>query len=52
MRDLSTLLAFMVGGVIITTFKYTYRENKDGSETYEATISQFSTDAIFGIGCV
>jgi undecaprenyl pyrophosphate phosphatase UppP len=52
MRDLSTLLAFMVGGVIITTFKYTNTGNPDGSETYSATISQVSTDAIFAIGCV
>lgn len=51
-RDVSTLLAFMIGGVIITTFRYEYVLNPDTSTNYDATISDMPSQAILYLGSV
>ena len=52
MKDLSTILAFMVGGVIIATYKYDYSENNYTSWLYKPVISYSANETIFILGCV
>jgi len=52
MRDLSTLLAVMVGGVIISTYKYKYTDRDDTSQDYDSYLNPIANDIIFGLGCV
>lgn len=52
MQDLSTLLALTVGGIIISTYKYEYIKNEDGSENYQPFILPLAKQIIFGLGCV
>jgi hypothetical protein len=52
MRDLSTILAIMVGGVIVTSYKYSYTSNEDYSQTYNANISDLANNVIFVLGCI
>jgi len=52
MRDVSTALAFMIGGVIISTFRYEYVANLDTSTNYDATIADIPSQAIVYLGSV
>ena len=42
----------MIGGVIITTFRYEYVLNPDTSTNYDATISDMPSQAILYLGSV
>jgi hypothetical protein len=52
LKDLSTLLAFGVGGILVSTYEYKYLEQPDKSYDYKADISEVITDVIFGMGAV
>jgi len=41
-----------VGGIIISTYKYEYIKNEDGSENYQPFILPLAKQIIFGLGCV
>lgn len=49
---MSTLLAVIIGAVIITGYKYTYTETENGDFIYDATINNIPDQIIFGVGCV
>lgn len=38
MRDFSTLMALLIGGVIITSYKYDFMPKEDGSVLYTSNI--------------
>jgi hypothetical protein len=40
MRDFSTLMALVIGGVIISSYKYDFLPNDDGSTTYTSNIDR------------
>jgi hypothetical protein len=42
----------MVGGVIISTYKYDYTEKEDTSWIYSSLIQPIVNEIIFGLGCV
>jgi hypothetical protein len=54
MRDISTLIAVMVGCIILSQFKYMAvpHEPADGSFDYRPYIDELPEDIIFGLGCV
>lgn len=40
MRDFSTLMALMIGGVIISSYKYDFIPKDDGSVMYTSNIDE------------
>ena len=41
MRDFSTLMAVLIGATIISSYKYEYLDNEDGSRDYSPNIHYY-----------
>ena len=52
MRDFSTLMALLIGGVIISSYKYDFIPKNDGSVMYTSNIDYIQSQCIFYFGCI
>lgn len=46
------MLAVVIGGLILSTYRYEYSLNPDESQTYDSNIGVIQNRIIFGLGCV